>query len=311
VIDQNTKIYIAGHSGMVGSSCLKLFKDNGYSNLLVSDSSRLDLRNYALVKLYFEDNKPEVVIDAAAVVGGIWANSQNPYKFLMDNMLIQNNLIKAAHENEVKKFIFLGSSCIYPKLSPQPIKEEYLLTDTLEKTNEFYAIAKITGVKLCESIFHKHGKQFISLMPTNLYGQNDNFDKMTSHVLPAMINKFHEAKTKKVGIVELWGDGTPYREFMHVDDLAKAILFCCENKMVRHIYNVGSGEEISIKSLSKLVKEVIGFNGKICWNNSMPNGTPKKLLNSDKLNSMGWSTEVKLKDGISKTYKWYLKSIEN
>lgn len=310
MINKNTKIYIAGHNGMVGSACWKLFKERGYSNLIGITSNKLDLRNQASVQEYFKFEKPEMVIDAAAIVGGIWSNSQHPYKFLMENMLIQNNLIAAAYENDIKKFIFLGSSCIYPKLSPQPIKEEFLLTDSLEKSNQWYAIAKISGVKLCESIFKKYKKQFISLMPTNLYGQKDNFDKMTSHVLPAMISKFHEAKIKKIENVDLWGDGTPFREFMHVDDLAKAVLFCCENIMTKHIYNVGSGDEISIKNLSDLVKEVVGFKGKVFWNSSMPNGSPKKLLDSEKLNAMGWNSEIGLKGGIKKTYEWYLKFID-
>ncbi len=310
MINKNIKIYIAGHNGMVGSACWKLFKESGYSNLIGINSNKLDLRNQALVQEYFKFEKPEMVIDAAAIVGGIWSNSQYPYKFLMENMMIQNNLIAAAYENDIKKFIFLGSSCIYPKLSPQPIKEEFLLTDSLENSNQWYAIAKISGVKLCESIFKKYKKQFISLMPTNLYGQKDNFDKMTSHVLPAMIRKFHEAKIKKNKNVDLWGDGSPFREFMHVDDLAKAVLFCCENIMTQHIYNVGSSDEISIKNLSDLVKEVVGFKGDVFWNSSMPNGSPKKLLDSEKLNEMGWNSEIGLKDGIKKTYEWYLKFID-
>ena len=307
MLNKDSKIYIAGHNGMVGSACWNLFLDRGYKKLIGKSRIDLDLRNQKLVEDFFNIHKPEIVICAAAKVGGILANINHPYSFLMDNMLIQNNLINSALKNGIKKFIFLGSSCIYPKYSKQPIKEEYLLTDTLEKTNEFYAISKISGVKLCESIFHKYGKQFISLMPTNLYGQRDNFDKMTSHVLPAMISKIHEAKTKKIEIIELWGDGTPHREFMHVNDLAKAILFSCENNLDSHIYNIGSGDELSIKELAHKIKNIIGFKGTIKWDISMPNGTPRKFLDSTKINNLGWKKTIDIDKGIKSTYDWFLK----
>ena len=306
MISKDSKIYIAGHKGMVGSACCKTLKEAGYNNLIGKTSNELDLRNQKQVFEFLQKNKPDIIINAAAKVGGIMANDTYPYEFLMNNMLIQNNLIKASFENNVSKFIFLGSSCIYPKLAPQPIKEEFLLTDSLEETNQWYSIAKISGVKLCEAIFKKHNKQFICLMPTNLYGINDNFDLKTSHVLPAMIRKIHDAKVKANNYVEFWGDGTPLREFLNVNDLARAILFSIENKMNYHIYNVGSGEEISIKQLSYLIKKIIGYKGEIRWNTSMPNGTPRKFLNSDKIKKNGWKSEIDLETGIKETYDWYL-----
>ncbi len=305
-ISKTTKIFIAGHKGMVGGACLNLLIERGYNNLTYRTKEQIDLRDSNKVSKFFMDENPKIVIDSAAIVGGIWANNEYPYKFLMDNMLIQNNLIKASFENKVSKFIFLGSSCVYPKLSPQPIKEEFLLTDSLEETNQWYSIAKISGVKLCEAIFKKHNKQFICLMPTNLYGINDNFDLKTSHVLPAMIRKIHDAKVKANNYVEFWGDGTPLREFLNVNDLARAILFSIENKMNYHIYNVGSGEEISIKQLSYLIKKIIGYKGEIRWNTSMPNGTPRKFLNSGKIKKNGWASEIDLETGIKETYDWYL-----
>lgn len=310
-MNKETKIFIAGHRGMVGSSCWNLFKSKGYSNLIGKTSSELDLRNQVEVEHFFATEKPEVVIDAAAMVGGILANKEDPYLFLMDNMLIQNNLIKIAHEQNIQKFIFLGSSCIYPKLAKQPLKEDYLLTAPLEETNQWYALAKITGVKLCEAIFKKYNKEFISLMPTNLYGANDNFDLRSSHVLPAMIRKFYEAKKENSKEVELWGDGSPLREFLHVEDLANAVFFVCENKVNHHILNVGSGEEVTIKKLAKLIKDTVDFKGSIKWNQSMPNGTPRKLLDSSIINQLGWNHDINLHTGIQKTYEWFLNNLDS
>jgi len=305
---KNAKIFVGGHKGMVGSACLNLLKKQGYKNLIYKSSSELDLRDTDSVCQFFKQNKIEIVINSAAKVGGIWVNNEYPYEFLMDNMLIQNNLIKMAHENGVKKFIFLGSSCIYPKHAEQPIKENSLLTAPLEETNQWYALAKITGVKLCEAIFTKFNKQFISLMPTNLYGINDNFDLKTSHVLPAMIRKFHEAKKNNVKQMVLWGDGSPLREFLNVQDLARAVLFALENNFDECIFNVGSGEELSIAQLAEVVSEITEFDGKIVWDKTMPNGTPRKLLDSSKFLKLGWQPEISLQEGINKTYKWYVKN---
>ncbi len=310
-LSKTTKIIIAGHRGMVGRACLDLLIEKGYNNLIYRTKGEIDLRDSNKVSKFFMDEKPQVVIDSAAVVGGIWANNEYPYKFLMDNMLIQNNLIKASFENKVSKFIFLGSSCIYPKLALQPIREEYLLTDSLEETNQWYSIAKISGVKLCEAIFKKYNKQYICLMPTNLYGINDNFDLKTSHVLPAMIRKIHDAKIQHTSHIEFWGDGTPLREFLNVNDLSKAILFAIENKMNYHLYNIGSGEEISIKELSYLIKKIIGYKGEIRWDTSMPNGTPRKLLDSGRIKKCGWTSKIDLETGIKQTYNWYLNKESN
>ena len=278
MISKNSKIFIAGHKGMVGSACWRLFKGEGYSNLIGKTSKDLDLRDQLAVEMFFREQKPEIVIDAAARVGGIWANNNYSYEFLMENLLIQNNLIKVSHENKVQKFIFLGSSCIYPKMSQQPIKEEFLLTSSLEESNQWYAIAKIAGVKLVESIRNQFNKDFVSLMPTNLYGPGDNYDLKTSHVLPALLRKYKEAKQNNSKEVIIWGTGKPLREFLHVDDLAKAVLFSVENKLPNSLYNVGSGEEISIKDLGLLISKIVGFNGKIKFDQTKPDGTPRKLL---------------------------------
>ena len=312
---KNKKIYIAGHHGMVGSAIYRALQNNGYKNLIGRPSQELDLRNQAEVKDFFAFEKPDVVIDAAARVGGILANNNFPYQFLMENMQIQNNLIEASHQNEVEKFIFLGSSCIYPKLASQPLKEDCLLTSSLEPTNEWYAIAKITGVKACEAIRKQYKKDFVSLMPTNLYGIRDNFDLQTSHVLPAMIRKFHEAKEKseKTGInepVELWGTGNPKREFLFVDDLAEAIIFVMENKLEESLYNVGSGEDLSLKELALRVQKIIGHEGEIIWDTSKPDGTPRKVMEVSKLKKMGWSPKITLEQGIEETYQWFLENRE-
>jgi GDP-L-fucose synthase len=302
-LNKNSKIYIAGHRGMVGSAVWRNLTSKGYTNLLGLTSNELDLTQQSQVENFFTTEKPEVVIDAAAKVGGILANRDYPFDFIMQNMQIQNNLIDAAHRHEVKKFIFLGSSCIYPKHAPQPLKEESLLTDLLEPTNEAYAIAKISGVKACEAIRKQFGKDFVSLMPTNLYGPNDNYDLETSHVLPAMIRKFHEAKQNNNAPVELWGTGSPFREFLHVDDLAKAVLFALENKLNKGLYNVGTGIDISIKNLAELIQKTVGHRGKIEWDTSKPDGTPRKLMNVSKLKELGWESEIGLEEGVRKTYK--------
>lgn len=307
---KNSKIYIAGHNGMVGSAIWRKLELQGYSNLIGKPSSQLDLRNQKDVNEFYSIEKPEIVIDAAARVGGILANNNFPYKFLMDNMLIQNNLIDGALKFKVKKFIFLGSSCIYPKFAPQPLKEEYLLTDALEPTNEYYAIAKISGVKACQAIKKEFNKEFISLMPTNLYGYFDNFDLETSHVLPAMLRKFHEAKLNNIPI-KLWGTGKAKREFLFVDDLAEAIVFSLENKLNENIYNIGSGKDISIKELSEIIQKVVGYKGKIMWDRTKPDGTPRKLMDVSKMKKLGWSYTTELEQGIQKTYKWFLKNFDS
>jgi len=311
MIDKNTKIYIAGHRGMVGGAIWQKLTQSGFSNLIGKTSKQLDLRNQQHVDEFFETEKPEIVIDAAARVGGILANNENPYTFLMQNLQIQNNLIDAALRTDVEKFLFLGSSCIYPKLAPQPLKEEYLLTGALEPTNEWYAIAKIAGVKACEAARKQYGKNFISLMPTNLYGTNDNFDLETSHVLPAMIRKFHDAKMKeeKTGKrepVELWGTGSPKREFLYVEDMADAVFFALEHDLEDNLYNIGTGEDIAIKALAEVIQETVGHGGEIVWDTTKPDGTPRKLMDVSKMKKAGWQSKTNLKDGIAKTYHWFL-----
>ena len=310
IIPKDSKIYIAGHTGMVGSSCWKTLKNYGYNNLIGKRSKELDLRDQNQVEKFIENVKPSIIIDAAARVGGIHANHSYPYDFLIDNMLIQNNLISSAHKFEVKKFIFLGSSCIYPKFSKQPIKEEYLLTDTLEPTNQWYAVAKISGLKLIESLRIQFNRDYVSLMPTNLYGPNDNYDLNNSHVLPAMIRKFHEAKVNNAKAVTLWGSGSPMREFLHVDDLSEAILFILNSDTKDSIYNVGSGSDLSIKKLSEIVKKVVGFDGDIIWDRTKPDGTPRKLMDSSKIKNLGWNQKIDLEFGIKDTYKNFLKIYE-
>lgn len=307
-MDRNTKIYIAGHRGMVGSAIRRALLAQGFSNLTGVSSSDLDLRDQQAVFSFFDREKPEIVIDAAARVGGILANDTYPYPFLMDNLQIQNNLIDASHRHGVQKFIFLGSSCIYPRESPQPMREDYLLTGPLEPTNEWYAIAKIAGIKACEAIRKQFGKDFVSLMPTNLYGPFDNFDLETSHVLPAMIRKFHDAKEKQIGTVTLWGSGEPLREFLHVDDLAGAVLFAMKNTLPEFLYNVGSGKELSIRHLAATIRKITGFEGEIVWDRTKPDGTPRKLMDSSRLRTAGWKPAIELEDGIRNTYRWFLKN---
>jgi GDP-L-fucose synthase len=314
-MDKNTKIYIAGHRGMVGSAIWRALGGKGYTNLIGRTSKELDLKNQQAVTAFFETEKPEIAVDAAARVGGILANKEYPYQFLMENLQIQNNLIATAHIAKVEKFIFLGSSCIYPKLAPQPLKEEYLLTGVLEPTNEWYAIAKIAGVKACQAIRQQYGKDYVSLMPTNLYGSHDNFDLQTSHVLPAMIRKFHDAKIKegKTGMsepVKLWGSGSPKREFLHVDDLAQAVCYALENPLEEHLYNVGTGTDLSIKDLAEKIQKIVGHQGEIQWNSSKPDGTPKKLLDVSKLHQEGWHHQINLDEGIQSTYDWFQSHID-
>lgn len=307
-MNKNYKIYIAGHKGMVGSAIWRALLSKGYTNLIGKTSRELDLRNQQQVQEFFNTEKPDVVIDAAARVGGILANNNYPYTFLMENMLIQNNLIQTALDSDVQKFVFLGSSCIYPKLAPQPLQEECLLTSSLEPTNEWYAIAKISGVKACESIRKQFNKDFVSLMPTNLYGSNDNFDLQTSHVLPAMIRKFHEAKINGNQPVALWGSGTPMREFLHVDDMAAAVVFALENQLDEHLYNVGTGTDLTIKELAELIQKTVGHQGEIIWDSSKPDGTPRKLMDVSKMKNKGWSATISLEQGIKATYQWFLEN---
>ena len=307
---KDTKIYIAGHRGMVGSAVWRALEKKGYTNLIGKTSKELDLKNQQSVFGFFKQEKPEVVIDAAARVGGILANNDFPYQFLMENMQIQNNLIDSALTSGIEKFIFLGSSCIYPKFAPQPLKEEYLLTNSLEPTNEWYAIAKISGVKACQAIRKQFNKDFVSLMPTNLYGTHDNFDLQTSHVLPAMLRKFHEAKLNKNAPVKLWGSGTPMREFLFVDDMAEAVVYALENTLPEYLYNVGSGKDITIKELAETIQKVTGHQGEIIWDSEKPDGTPRKLLDVSKMTAMGWSYSIELEEGIEKTYAWFLDNID-
>ena len=311
MIDKNSIIYIAGHNGMVGSAIWRNLTAKGYHNLIGASSKELDLRKQKAVRDYIQKTKPDVIIDAAAKVGGILANNDFPYQFLMENMQIQNNLIDGAHRLGVEKFIFLGSSCIYPKLAPQPLKEEYLLTDSLEPTNEWYALAKITGVKACQSIRKQFNKDFVSLMPTNLYGTHDNFDLKSSHVLPAMIRKFHEAKENNNAVVVLWGSGKPMREFLFVDDMAEAVVFALENQLPDYLYNVGTGMDLTINELATTIQKIVGHSGEIIWDDTKPDGTPRKLMDVSKMRDIGWKHQVELKEGIQKTYEWFLENIEN
>jgi GDP-L-fucose synthase len=310
-MNPESKIYIAGHNGMVGSAIWRTLERKGYTQLLGKSSSELDLRNQIAVRDFLAQEKPDVIIDAAARVGGILANNDYPYQFLMENMQIQNNLIDSALQEGIEKFLFLGSSCIYPKLAPQPLKEEYLLTGELEPTNEWYAIAKITGVKACQAIRKQFGKDYVSLMPTNLYGTQDNFDLNTSHVLPAMMRKFHEAKENSHAPVTLWGSGTPMREFLFVDDMAEAVVFALENTLPDYLYNVGTGEDLTIKELAETIQKITGHQGDIVWDSTKPDGTPRKLMDISKMHELGWKHQVQLEEGIQKTYDWFVENVEN
>lgn len=308
MLNKNSKIYIAGHNGMVGSACYRKFNKEGFKNLYGLSSKELDLTDRISVNKYISEIKPDIIIDAAAKVGGILANNEAKFEFLIENLRIQLNLIESALISNVKKFVFLGSSCIYPKYASQPIKEDELLSGKLEPTNEGYALAKICGIKLIEYVKNRNFNYY-SLMPTNLYGKNDNFDPLTSHVIPGMISKFHQAKLNNFQSVSLWGDGSPRREFMYVDDLADAIFFSLEKELTESFYNVGVGHDISIKELANKISGIVGFKGEIKWDNSKPNGTPKKLMDSSKFYSMGYNFKHSLDDGLLKTYDYYLKSI--
>ncbi|MGL4864709.1 MAG: GDP-L-fucose synthase [Cetobacterium sp.] len=307
-MEKNSKIYIAGHRGMVGSAIVRRLEENGYANIIYRTSAELDLRNQAAVEKFFEEEKPEYVFLAAAKVGGIHANNTYPADFIYDNLMIETNIINSSYKNKVKKLLFLGSSCIYPKFAEQPIKEEYLLTGSLEQTNEAYAIAKITGIELCKFYRRQHGCDFISAMPTNLYGINDNFNLETSHVMPALIRKFHEAKINNSKEVVMWGTGKPRREFMYVDDLADSLIHLMLNYSNEIHVNLGTGEDIEIGELANLIKKIVGYEGEIVNDLSKLDGTPKKLLDVTRLNSIGFKYKVELKEGIQRVYEWFLKT---
>lgn len=304
----DAKIYVAGHRGLVGSAIVRNLEEKGYTNIIYRTHKELDLTNQEAVRTFFKQEKPEYVFLAAAKVGGIHANNTYPADFIYDNLMIQNNVIKAAHDFGVKKLLFLGSTCIYPKMAPQPIKEEYLLTGALEETNEAYAVAKIAGLEMCKFFKRQYGDNFISCMPTNLYGSNDNFDLKNSHVLPALIRKFHEAKVNNSEIVEVWGTGTPLREFLYVDDMADACVFLMENYDREQHVNIGTGEEVSIRELAETVKKVVGFEGELVFNTDMPDGTPRKLTTVDKLHELGWKHKINLNEGIKLAYNWFLEN---
>lgn len=305
-MEKNAKIYVAGHRGMVGSALVRRLQSEGYQNIIVRTSRELDLRNQQAVIDFFAAEKPEYVFLAAAKVGGIMANNVYRADFLYENLQIQNNVIHNAYVTGVKKLMFLGSSCIYPKMAPQPLKEDYLLTGLLEYTNEPYAIAKITGIKMCESYRKQYGCNFISVMPTNLYGPNDNYDLVGSHVLPAMIRKFHEAKAESKPFVELWGTGSPLREFLHADDLADACVYLMKTYDEEQFVNIGVGEDISIKNLAELIQETVGYEGELRWNTDKPDGTPRKLMDVSRLQNMGWKHRYSLEEGIKLTYQDFL-----
>jgi len=305
-MDTKDKIYVAGHRGMVGSAIKRKLIKEGFTNIITKTSSELDLRNQQDVNDFFEEEKPGYVFLAAAKVGGIMANNTYKAEFLYDNLMIETNIIQAAYKNNVEKLLFLGSSCIYPKLAPQPLQEESLLSGLLEPTNEAYAIAKIAGIKLCEYYREQYGCNYISAMPTNLYGPNDNYDLQNSHVLPALIRKFHEAKISSASFVTLWGSGSPKREFLHVDDLANACFHLMQNYNEKQFLNIGTGEDLTIRELAELIKNVVGYTGDIIWDSTKPDGTPRKLMDVSKAHSLGWVHEISLEEGIKKTYADFL-----
>ncbi len=304
-LNKSDKIFVAGHRGMVGSALVRRLESEGFNNLLTRDHSQLDLANESAVAKFFAEERPTIVIIAAARVGGIKANNDFPVEFLLENLQIQNNVMRSAYESGVRKLLFLGSSCIYPKFAPQPIPETALLGGPLEPTNEAYAIAKIAGIKLSQAYNREYGANFISAMPTNLYGPNDNFDLETSHVLPALIRKAHEAKARKDQKLVVWGTGKPRREFLHVDDLASACLLLLEKYDSSEIINVGCGEDISIRELAELICDVVGFDGELAWDTTKPDGTPRKLLDVTRLRALGWKPAIPLRDGIARTYEWF------
>lgn len=307
-MQKNSKIYVAGHTGLVGSSIIRKLKSDGYGNIITKELDELNLLNYSKVQKFFKEEKPEYVFSAAAKVGGILANETKKAEFIYENLQIQNNLIHNAYINDVKKLLFLGSSCIYPKLCPQPIKEEYLLSGYLEESNDAYAIAKIAGIMMCQSYNLQYGTNYISVMPTNLFGYNDNFNLTTSHVLPALIRKFHEAKIKNFDEVTVWGTGKAKREFLFIEDLSDALLFLMNNYNSSEIINVGTGVDLEISELANIIKEITGFKNKIKYDNSKPDGTPRKLLDVSKINNLGWKAKTSLEDGIKLTYQWFIKN---
>lgn len=309
-MDLDSKIYVAGHRGLVGSAIVRNLQENGYRNLVFRTSKELDLTNSNQVDSFFQDQQPEYVFLAAAKVGGIVANNDYPAEFIRDNLMIQTNVIDAAHRNNVKKLLFLGSTCIYPRLAEQPMREDSLLTGELEPTNEPYAIAKIAGIKMCQSYNRQYGTNFISIMPTNLYGPNDNFNLTSSHVLPALIRKFHEAKVAQATTVEVWGTGTPKREFLYSDDLADAAIYLMNTYNGSDLVNIGVGKDISIKELAEKVGETVGYKGDIVFNASKPDGTPRKLVDVSRLKSLGWEAKIPLDDGLKMAYNWFLKQTE-
>jgi GDP-L-fucose synthase len=305
-INPDSKIYVAGHRGLVGSAIIRNLESKGYKNIVVRTRQQLDLMQTEAVNQFYKQEKPEVVIDAAAKVGGIHANNTYPAEFIFDNLSIQNNLINGAYQADVKKFVFLGSSCIYPKMAPQPLKEEYLLTGALEPTNEWYAIAKIAGITMCQAYRKQYGFDAISLMPTNLYGPGDNFDLENSHVLPALIRKFHEAKINKDQTVTVWGTGSPKREFLYVDDMADATVFLMENYSNEQIVNVGTGKDVTIRELAELIKKVVGFNGDLVFDTTKPDGTPRKLMDVSYLDSLNWKATTEIDKGVQQAYGWFI-----
>lgn len=307
-MNKDSKIYVAGHRGLVGSAIVRALQKKGFTNLILKTRQELDLTDQHAVADFFATEHPEYVFLAAAKVGGIMANKTYPADFIQQNLAVQNNIIHNAHLHKIKKLLFLGSSCIYPKLCPQPIREEYLLTGELEETNKAYAVAKIAGIIKCQSYNEQYGTNFISLMPTNLYGPNDNFDLANSHVLPAMLRKFHEAKIKNEPAITLWGTGSAMREFLHVDDLAEASLFLMENYNDSSIVNVGTGEDVTIKELAEKIKNVVGYEGTIDWDTTKPDGTPRKLLDVSKIHSLGWKHLITLDEGVAETYTWFKKN---
>ncbi|MCT8977288.1 GDP-L-fucose synthase [Clostridium sp. CX1] len=307
-MNKDSKIYVAGHKGLVGSAIVRNLRARGYENIIGRSHSELDLTNADKVREFFKEQKPEYVFLAAAKVGGINANNKAPADFIYENLMIECNVIKAAHDSKIKKLLFLGSSCIYPKMCPQPIKEEYLLSGYLEETNEGYALAKISGLKMCQFFKKQYRDNFISVMPTNLYGPNDNFDLQTSHVMPALIRKFHEAKINNKPYVEIWGTGKPLREFLHVDDMADACVYLMENYDGEEHVNIGTGREVTIRKLAKIIANIVGYKGELKFDDSKPDGTPRKLLDVNKLNSLGWRYKIELEEGIKEVYQWFIKN---
>ena len=310
-IDKKDKIYVAGHRGLVGSAIVRNLREKGYENVIGRTHRELDLTNQAQVRDFFEKERPEAVVLAAAKVGGINANNTTPAEFAYENMQIQCNVIECCHKYQVKKLLFLGSTCIYPRMAPQPIPEDALLTGPLEETNEAYAIAKIAGLEMCKFYKRQYGDNFISCMPTTLYGPHDNYDLEGSHVMPAMIRKFHEAKAMQAQSVELWGSGTPLREFLYVDDMADACVFLLENYNGEQHVNIGTGKEVTIRELAETVKKTVGFEGDIIWNKDMPDGTPRKLTSVEKLHGLGWSHKVELEEGVEFAYQWFKENVES